>query len=97
MTRILIAQLLLWPMLVPGTPAAGQIPTGERDDSASTRAGRFTDEALMLESPLARDIFNYVATGRRDPFLPVAVRRRWRVRPPWKRRCWGSSATPIPA
>ncbi len=73
MTRILIAQLLLWPMLVPGTPAAGQIPTGERDDSASTRAGRFTDEALMLESALARDIFNYVATGRRDPFLPVAV------------------------
>ena len=73
MTRILIGQILLWPILVPGAPAVGQTPAAERDDSASTRADRSAAETLMLESPLAleRDIFNYAATGRRDPFVPV--------------------------
>ena len=76
MTRILIGQFLLWPMLASGAPAVGQIPAGERGDSASTPPGRFSlAEAPIPESPLTlgRDIFTYVAAGRRDPFLPAPV------------------------
>ena len=76
MTRILIGQFLLWPMLAPGAPVVGQIPAGERGDSASTPPGRSSlAEAPIPESPLTlgRDIFTYVAAGRRDPFHPAPV------------------------
>ncbi len=74
MMRILIRQIVFWNLLVPGAPAMAQRLAEEGDDSASVRGERSSGATRTLENrqALARDTFTYVATGRRDPFLPVA-------------------------
>lgn len=74
MMRILIRQIVFWNLLVLGAPAIAQRPAEEDDDSTSARGERSSGPTWALENrqALARDTFTYVATGRRDPFLPVA-------------------------
>lgn len=72
--RILIAPVAFLGLLAPGRPANTQVPATARADGALASRDTLSAETRADDGAPAADrrTFSYVATGRRDPFLPVS-------------------------
>ena len=69
MIATLIAHALFWLLGTPGVLPADQVPVAERNDSTPRLAVPRAPSTMDLQ----REVFSYVAAGRRDPFLPTAL------------------------